>query len=180
MPFLLPSTRKTKQIRGEHWSFGNGSLGHSPYKCERKSMSHCWDAKTPETYHLGRTFPEEPRTQPVTKWMRRIRLLSTLIRFPNFLFITSIRQKSFESPDPFCHINQEKNTKKILIRWLQRRRIKKGRWSAFQMPSGYRGQRPNWPKWLRWEGEKEGQRNTPRNIPHNCHFPRPHYHNQEK
>ena len=79
-------------------------------------MSHCWDAKTPETYHLGRTFPEEPRTQPVTRWMRRIRLLSTLIRFPNFLLITSIRQKSFESPDPFCHINQEKNTKKILIR----------------------------------------------------------------
>lgn len=61
---------------------------------------------------MGRIFPEDPRTQPVTKWMRRMRLLSTLIRFPNFLFTTSIRQKSFESPVPFCHINQEKALQK--------------------------------------------------------------------
>lgn len=35
--------------------------------CERKSMSLRWDTKTPETHHLGRTFPDEPRTQPVTR-----------------------------------------------------------------------------------------------------------------
>lgn len=76
-------------------------------------MSLRWEIKTPETHHLGKTFPEEPRTQPVTRWMRRMRLLSTLIRFPNLLFTTSIRQKSFESPVPFCHVNQGKNTKKV-------------------------------------------------------------------
>jgi hypothetical protein len=85
-----------------------------PWSVKRESEL-AQDIRAPGTYHLGRIFPDDPRTQPVTKWMRRIRLLSTLIRFPNFLFTTSIRQKSFESPVPFCHINQENITSHMML-----------------------------------------------------------------
>lgn len=81
--------------------------------CQLKDLRPLgWGLQT--IYHFGRVFPEEPNIHPVATWVSRTWLRRTLMSFPVFLPTTSIRQKSLESPVPFCHANiplEKKNYK---------------------------------------------------------------------